>query len=845
MAIAPPVLVSYTEVAWNTTGTSKSTTSISWKAGDIIVVEAGSEGISGTLGTPTAAGLTFSKAQDITDNSASQCAAFVASAEAAADGSSAVTVTSSASQNYGFGVWVYRGSSGIGASAKSGDGNSDDSIASFLTPTQLHSALAWGVFHWNAGAAGTGVPTPSNTREAAVENSAYTAHAFDLTDETTGAALEMGKTGGGTTGVFSIVAIEIKGRSAAITGTATASVTETDIVNGGKTIIATLTGDTFVPAQAISDIEYITNALGGTTTTTSFSITLPTTQAGDILILEFAHRGTGDGTIGGTSGLTWTLKHSQLFGGSSFSGKTYWARATGNHSGQSVTGSSLTNSCAAIVTVYRNCVASGDPLSDATIVGEENASGNETQAEISTGTDKAWVVLVVVNSPDFAISSQNCTSPGTLTERAERLSTGGTDTSVAHASALKASAGATGAFTWAQTDNASGSWAYAIKPNVTTPFADARAAIAAGCDSAQSEAAGWDAKVKPNIPVANVVRTSDTVCTITLQAQADYNITAQETITVTLPASALAAGTQIVSDPTFTIAASAGGDVTVGLTGVSGTTASGSVGGANSEAIAGQAATPAITSTLGPSTTRTPTGLTATGAIGLVGVGERSFALTGQATATASGTLGPADARLVSGQTASGAIGTLESARTRALSGEAAAGAGGDLGSSRIVPLTGDLTTTATGFLTPSGGDSPDVTRPITGHTASGAIGTLTALTTRTVAGVTAVGAAGTVTATGGDLIVVPPPPTHGHWGPASLESLIHPTDVMPPSSARALWGLGARGRVGAARPGLAAGVVGVAGSGAVGAVRPSQIATVVLTLLEDDDWLIGAIDAP
>lgn len=215
-------------------------------------------------------------------------------------------------------------------------------------------------------------------------------------------------------------------------------------------------------------ISYINNALGATTTTTTFSITLPTTEAGDILILEFAHRGTGNGTIAGTSvttgGLTWTLKHSQLFGASLYSGKTYWSRATGNHAGQTVTGASLINSCAAILTVYRGALASDDPLADATIVGEQNASGNETQAQITIATAGAYVVLVVVNSPDYAIASQACTSPGALTERAERLSTGGTDTSVAHASEAKASAGATGAFTWAQTDSASGSWAYAIKP---------------------------------------------------------------------------------------------------------------------------------------------------------------------------------------------------------------------------------------------------------------------------------------------------------------------------------------------------------------------------------------------
>lgn len=217
------------------------------------------------------------------------------------------------------------------------------------------------------------------------------------------------------------------------------------------------------------DITFVANALGGTTTTTSFSITLPATQAGDLIILEFCHRGTGDGTLGGTfSGPPFTLKHSQLFGAGVFSGKTYWSRATGDHSGQTVTGSGLINACAAIVTIYRGplgALSSGDPLDDAvTIMGEENASADETQPEIITRSPGAWVVLVVVNSPDLAVGAQECTSPGALTERAEVLSTGGTDASISHASAEKAEPGPTGDFLWSQINGVSGSWAYAITP---------------------------------------------------------------------------------------------------------------------------------------------------------------------------------------------------------------------------------------------------------------------------------------------------------------------------------------------------------------------------------------------
>ena len=110
----------------------------------------------------------------------------------------------------------------------------------------------------------------------------------------------------------------------------------------------------------------------------------------------------------------------------------------------------MTDSCAAIVTQYRGALTGSDPLAGATIVGEQNARGNETQAQITTTDAGAWVVLVVANSPDLAVTLQACTFPGVLPARAERLSTGGTDASIAHASLEMATAGPTGAFTWAQ-----------------------------------------------------------------------------------------------------------------------------------------------------------------------------------------------------------------------------------------------------------------------------------------------------------------------------------------------------------------------------------------------------------
>lgn len=87
-----------------------------------------------------------------------------------------------------------------------------------------------------------------------------------------------------------------------------------------------------------------------------------------------------------------------------------------------------------------------------------------------------------------------------------------------------------------------------------------------GLTSAQSELLGWNNVVKALQGVAGVVRTSATVVTITLDAQATYNITATETITVTVPSTAVVGGVSIVGAPTFQVTASAGGSTITFIT---------------------------------------------------------------------------------------------------------------------------------------------------------------------------------------------------------------------------------------------------------------------------------------
>ena len=76
-----------------------------------------------------------------------------------------------------------------------------------------------------------------------------------------------------------------------------------------------------------------------------------------------------------------------------------------------------------------------------------------------------------------------------------------------------------------------------------------------GLTSAQSETLGWNNTVKLLQGVAGVVRTSDFIVTITLDAQITYDITATETITVTIPSTALNLAAALVASPTFNVTA--------------------------------------------------------------------------------------------------------------------------------------------------------------------------------------------------------------------------------------------------------------------------------------------------
>lgn len=103
-----------------------------------------------------------------------------------------------------------------------------------------------------------------------------------------------------------------------------------------------------------------------------------------------------------------------------------------------------------------------------------------------------------------------------------------------------------------------------IRPTLTRPirpstaFEDAIPDIIAGLTSSTTPTNGWNNLVR-DTSAMTVVRTSDTVVTITLDAVAAYDISSQETVEATVPQSALVGDDETVATPTFTIDAVGGG----------------------------------------------------------------------------------------------------------------------------------------------------------------------------------------------------------------------------------------------------------------------------------------------
>lgn len=202
--------------------------------------------------------------------------------------------------------------------------------------------------------------------------------------------------------------------------------------------------------------------------TTGFTLVINSgVVSGDILLLGVTNRGaTADPTVvdNDTGGNTWAKIGNQN-ADTNGAITVWWKRATSGTASKTITVSGCTNSASGCVTPYTGCLGSGNPYG--TPVSEANASGDESQAGITTGTDGSFVCLFVgcTSNDTLNPNTYTATSPTTLTERAEGVSSGGSDCSMSHASAEKASAGATGTISWLQTDGTGASMAFELLPS--------------------------------------------------------------------------------------------------------------------------------------------------------------------------------------------------------------------------------------------------------------------------------------------------------------------------------------------------------------------------------------------
>lgn len=226
----------------------------------------------------------------------------------------------------------------------------------------------------------------------------------------------------------------------------------------------------------------------------------------------------------------------------------------------------------------------------------------------------------------------------------------------------------------------------------------------------------------------------------------------------------------------------AGGDVTVAITGVSGTGGVGSV---------------------IPSTTVPVTGNVATGSVGSA-IPSTTVALTGVAGTGAVGTVAPSTTVAITGNGATTAVGSVTPSSTVALTGVSATGAAGN-----VVGFvdTYDTRTSAVPFNL----RGPGKPQPIAGPGREPLTWTETNTSSNVTVGITGVAGTGAV----GSVIVATTVPATGNAGTASV-------GTVAPATTVAVTGSGATGAVGSVVPSTAVATTGVAGTSAVGALAPS-----------------------
>lgn len=210
--------------------------------------------------------------------------------------------------------------------------------------------------------------------------------------------------------------------------------------------------------------------------TTGFTLVIDSgVVANDILILCVTNRGATtdpivvDDDIGGNLWAKLAGQNANTNG----AGTVWWKRATSATASKTITVSGCTNSAAGCVTPFTGASLGATPY--AGVVSEANASGDESQAQITTTRAGSMVCLAIFCTSNDTLNpnTQVATSPSVITERAEGVSSGGSDCSATFCAAIKASAGATGTISWQQTDGTGASIAFELLEAVAALAANA------------------------------------------------------------------------------------------------------------------------------------------------------------------------------------------------------------------------------------------------------------------------------------------------------------------------------------------------------------------------------------
>lgn len=213
-------------------------------------------------------------------------------------------------------------------------------------------------------------------------------------------------------------------------------------------------------------ISHVGSVAGSGNTTTSETHTINfATAAGDIIIVSCTNGGanangnTPSGTVVSTGGVVFAALTSLNGGGTTtLTGVIWWGRARGDHNTQTIITDGWTDSGSSNVTVLRGCERMGNPW--AATNSALCASGvNSLSALTAAGIGGSWLVLALACDNNIASSAEAATDPGTVTERAEHLTTGGANTANTLCAEAMTGTGSTGTITWT---NARGAGIYLV-----------------------------------------------------------------------------------------------------------------------------------------------------------------------------------------------------------------------------------------------------------------------------------------------------------------------------------------------------------------------------------------------